>query len=1092
MRWLVVSLLTAIASLWGPAWCCAQGSGGGAAGVVPAGAGIIEKAGLYVVEDGKLVPYPGLTVQQLDDLLATRTGGAQPLYNLERMTVGGQAHDDYAHLTVEFEATVFTSSWVRIPLRLTECVLKTDLPEGGEGVQFLRVEENGGFAWYLKDAAASASQPKQHRVVLQVLVELEKLAGHTRLRFTAPLASRSDLKFTVPVARATATVLGGRLVEDPVHQDGTTQFSVQGIAGNFELAWRPESQPVVTSGGGLEASGVIVYRIDATRGLLLSEARWNIAGLGADTQLLHVRLPPGAQLDGEDPRVREVQPASGDGSRGALVEVRHSRMAGPLVLRTRRQLEDFDPARGATAPIELGGFAVEEAAAQSGYLALQLIGDWRVAWDSGALENIQRIDPQEPGSVPDEVRRGDYLAVFRYWRQPVSLRVRILPPDLQVRVDALHRVELQDDQTVLQTELHYRVRGGKLFEVRLDVSPWNVDALEPADLIDSERILWQQQPLVIPLKQPQGDNFRLVLRGHRVHDPAGAAPVHIPLPRPADTTQHVVDLRTDTNVSLRSEPVLKDLRLPAANLDGTAAPPAGVLRYQGEGPQPEITAEIAVHQRRTVVRSTTRVTLNAQQADVQQTLVYHVDYVPLGVATLQLPRGQTAPDALVYLLDGQKLQPLVLEGSASADPASVQVLLPFPGGPRIGMFELQIQYHPVPIQWTVPQPQTLLLPLAIPADAELAVHRAVVAAQPGILWHAAAEPWNELPSPPDAVPGDRTLEASGPAGSLPLSVQLPARSTASAAHVEQAWIQSWFAAAQRQDRAVFRFRTGQPDVTLVLPDGVSVLSRVRLDEQNVSPRLISPGRLSITVPGGDGETAHVLDVEYRVPQGLRGWTNVAAVAHLADAEWVRHTYWQLIVPDDWYLTALPPGFHSESPWRWQGWYWARQPVVDERTLEAQLGAQRAPLPSSDAYVYLMSTPGAATRIEFAVVQRTWLVGAASALALCVGCLLIYVPVLRHAGALLAAGVVTAGVAAAAPGTALLLAQAALLGAGCVVCCAVLHAWLHRQGGAAVRISTGASSIVERGSTQPAVHRSSLIGDSSTKTSLAGAGADPKS
>jgi hypothetical protein len=1086
---MVFNLLAAIAALSGPAWCCAQAALGGGNGP-PTAAGIIEKAGLYVIEDGKLVPYPGLTVQQLDELLATRTGAMQPLYNLERMTVSGQVHDDYAHLTVDFEAAVFTSAWVRIPLRLAECVLKAELPEQGEGVQFLRVEESGGFAWYLKDAQASSTQPQQHRLTLHVLVELEKLAGHTRMRFTAPLASRSELKLEVPVSRATATVLGGRLVEDPLHGDGTTRFTVQGIAGSFELAWRPESQPVVTSGGGMEVAGVVVCRIDATRGVVLSEARLSIAGLGTENQLLHVRLPPGAQLDGEDPRVREVQPASSDLTRGALVEVRHNRMAGPLVLRTRRQLEGLDAARGATPPLELGGFQVQEALAQSGYWALQLIGDWRLSYDSGTLENLQRIDPQEPGGVPDEVRRGDYLAVFRYWRQPVSMRVRILRPDLQVRVDALHRVELQDDQSVLHTELHYRVRGGKLFEVQLDVAPWNIDALEPADLIDSDRILWQQQPLVIPLKQPQADNFRLVLRGHRPHDPA-AGPVRIPLPRPADTTQHIVELRTDTNVSLRSQPVLKDLRLPAAAVEGALAPPAGVLRYQGEGPQPEIAAEIAVHQRRTVVRSTTRVALTPQQAEVQQTLVYQVDYVPLGVATLQLPRGQTAADSLVYLLDGQKVQPLVLDGGAAADAPSVQVLLPFPGGPRIGVFELQIQYRPVPIQWTAPQPQTLQLPLAIPADAELHVHRATVTAEGDIAWQPADPQWRELVVPAAGGRSHRPLEASGAVAMLPLSVQLPARNAASGAHVEQAWIQTWYTAAQRQDRAVFRFSTPRTEVTLVLPDGVSVLSRVRLDGQNVIPRLISPGRLSIALPGGGSSAPHVLDVEYRVAQGVRGWTNVAAVAHLADADWVRHTYWQLVVPEEWYLTGLPPDFHSESPWRWQGWYWARQPVVDQGTLEAQLGAPAAAAPSSDAHVYLLSTPAAATRIEFAVAHRTWLVGAASALALALGWLLIYVPVLRHAAALLAAGVAVAAVALAAPGTALLVAQASLLGAGCVVCCAVLHAWLNRQRGATVRISTGASSIVERGSTQPALHRSSLTGDSSTMTSMAASGAAPK-
>jgi hypothetical protein len=144
-----------------------------------------------------------------------------------------------------------------------------------------------------------------------------------------------------------------------------------------------------------------------------------------------------------------------------------------------------------------------------------------------------------------------------------------------------------------------------------------------------------------------------------------------------------------------------------------------------------------------------------------------------------------------------------------------------------------------------------------------------------------------------------------------------------------------------------------------------------------------------------------------------------------------------------------------------------------------VGARHLTELSEETNRYLFSSLGTVNRCELRTADRALVVLTASAAALVIGLLLIYVRGARHPASLLVLAVALAAAAVAWPAPSLLLAQASGLG----VVLSLAAAWLHRsvlQPHRRVAVSEISSSILERGSTKTPLRAAALGNDAATE------------
>jgi hypothetical protein len=298
--------------------------------------------------------------------------------------------------------------------------------------------------------------------------------------------------------------------------------------------------------------------------------------------------------------------------------------------------------------------------------------------------------------------------------------------------------------------------------------------------------------------------------------------------------------------------------------------------------------------------------------------------------------------------------------------------------------------------------------------------------------------------------------------------------------VERAWIQTRFGPDGRFDRAVFALTSREKRLTVRLPQGINVLSALfRLDELPVTESGGSLGdrKIPLVKPG-----RHVLEITYSMSlDHARRGVQTIEFPQLDPAVEVRETYWQLVLPRDEHLLGIPKEMENESTWSSHGFYWGRSPNLDQADLARWSGLKRklTPLPAA-GNIYLFSATRAQETVAVQVVGRTTLVMAASGLALAVGLVFVYMPLVRHPAVILVVSIGVLASAALDPDMALLGLQAAALG----LMLTVLAVWLKRQTSLShprPAVRSASSSIVGRGSSRSHPRVTALGAPMSTQT-----------
>ena len=980
-----------------------------------------------------------------------------------------------AELTAEFTIDVRESGWVRIPLRLPNAIVREKATYEGSGEHiFDAVEQEGYVSWIRSEPG------KTHVVTLKLLVPLVSVGGESQLKLALPRAPLSQLKLEVPTDHAVARVSeGSELLKPTSVPGGKTLLTALRIGGDFELAWHAAEGQLAVVPTVLEATGAMFARIDGHS--VNTEAKLTVRSFGGQFDRFQLRLPPAAELVGANQPGVQLVPVEGVEAGGQLIEVKLARKtAGPVELRLVTE-RPHNLARGDEL-LELAGFQVVGAVRQWGYLAVQVVGDWQVAW--GPRQNCRQVD-----ELPESLRRDDLTAGFEFYVQPFSLTARVVPQKTRTSVESEFVALVGAHQVQLQARCKYTVRGAKLRAVEIDLPNWELDEVGPAGMFNFDASpVAETVTRIIPLVQPAAGQFEVTLRAHRIIE-AGDKSLSFELPRPhadtssqallavlpADNVELVPDL--ESTFGLSSQTLKPAIKLPERQQDP--------LFYRSEGSTARFAAALKVHSQSISVDALSTILVDEQVVNVDQRFVYQIAFEPVDSLDINVPRLLPL-DALSVTLDGQRLTATGARGDIGAEAAeSTPLRLALPG-PRIGRCELKLNYALAHDKLSPATSLSLAVPLVTPGTGKLAHNQLHVSPQAGVLVSPRKSTWTADSRSPAAPGGGLVMSSREAPADIPLAVELKQRQAEGKTSIECGWVQTMLADRGRQDRATYRFKSGEQKLRIALPLGVEMGSlEARLNGRPVlAGESDNPNEVLIAL-AGDSREEHVLELRYDVLQFDRTGNGRMEVQlpEFRPNTWVRRLYWELVAPATEHLLSGPARFASESTWVRDGVLWHREPALDQADLESLVGGEAGLPPRAGTNRYLFSTVGVVAPLEVWVVSRSVLVFAASLGLLGLGLLLIYFPPARHPGLILVLAVCILAASLIQPEAALLLAQASSLGLALAFLAAALARKTLRRPHKVVTSRGSSRAVLDRSAT-PAFYRSSKSAPSTTATAVA--------
>jgi hypothetical protein len=1023
---------------------------------------------LYYLKDkaGQLQAVPGFSFETFVELYKLKNQLSQPevkpAFALEQMTITGHAAGDRAELSVRVKVRTEEERWIRVPLRLDQGVLTAPAGYEGQGRQFVYYPTGGeGYVAWI-----DGQGERQHQLTLKMLVPLVELGGGTRLRLLLPRATMTEMKLTVPMAEVVASASEGKL-STTAATDASTELTILGPAGDFELSWRPPEAKATERTTALEVVGAILTRIDGRT--VDAEATLNVRSYGEPFERFRVRLPREAELVPRASGAYTVTPwTPAKQSAERIVEVRLARpTAGPVEVQIASR-HRYDVTK-TDQWLELNGFEVIEASRQWGHLAVAVVGDWHVLW--GPSRGMRRVD-----QWPESLRYEDVVAGFEYFSQPASLTARLVQRKSHIGVEPEYLLLVDPDQVKLEAKLRYTIRGAKAFKLDIQMGPWQIDAVEPDYLVAADAATMNPGHVFsIPLQQPSTGQVELTLRAHQALTPE-AAKLNVSLPQPqanslgpavlvvlpADNLELVPD--SQAMVGLVRQQVRPSITLP----ERQQAP----LFYRGETSKAAFAATLVVHPRSTRVEASGQVGLDGKTAQVEQKLSYTISYEPLDRLLLDVPRGLN-PEKLTFQVGGQTLQPIVMgESGSGAQPIRTAVTLP---KSYLGVCELTVKYVVEAAAPAAGRSALLRVPLVMPVEGHLQSNKLSVVGPPEMTVRAADTSWTEVIE--ESQRSRLVLSSGSRTETVPLTVTVQERTAAAATIVERLWVQTLLADPDRQDRVVFRVASAERELQVALPAGVAQGSVVlSVDGESLTPQVAGPGLVSFALASTTRE--HVVDLRYHFssPQPTRGLL-ILELPRIGHQAWIRRLYWQLVLPRNEHVLATPAGFTRECVWSWNEFFWGRRPLLEQPELETWAGAAHETPAPEDANRYLFSAMGRVENCTLRTAARTTIVLLASGVALLAGLLFIHVPAVRHPSALLAVALLVACVGAIYPEPMLQLAQAAGLGIVLAFVTGLVQVGLARRR----RRFEPLKPVLEKGSTQVYRTPASSVGPASTQS-----------
>lgn len=977
--------------------------------------------------DGKLQAVPGMSYEELMRLWKQQhqlaVAESKPLYTLETIELSGIVAGTSAELIARFSVVVHGEDWVRIPLKLGEAVPRDVGTYQGPGEHVLErdVDGEGLIAWI------RGPKDEKHELSLKLVANIEQVGPQSRMKLSMPAAAVSQLQLQVPLARAVARASDGSTLDSvrPL-AGGKTEIKVLGLTGEFELAWHPAETKVAGLPAILEASSEQLIRVNGRSAN--TYAKLTVRSLGSEFDHFQVRLPPGADYIGTPENGVSLVAVDASAPAGKLYDVRLAeKTVGPVEVQL--VTERVHDASQDASSLELAGFEVIGAVRQWGTIAVQVEGNWQVAW--GESSHVRSVD-----DVATD--RGDELAAgFEYFVQPYSLSARVIPQQTRIRVEPQYTLLVGSDDVRLDARLKYTIRGAKVRALTLDAAGWEFDTIEPASLVNVDAALVAtDRQLTIPLLDATSGEVELKLTARRRLD-ATQQELRIELPRPqADTLPADVAIvsddpiellpRLDQCVGLTPQAARAEPTLPVRQQEP--------LFYRTSGDSTLFVAERRVHAQAISTAMSTRLEVREDETRVDQIFVFQVAYQPAEHLTLIVPQG-LSPQRLSVLHEGVRITPVLLRDGTMAGSSAMPIRIKLPS-PAIGRCELRVSYARSHARPPTQASALVTVPLVVPGEGQLSDNQLQVLAAEGLTANYPQGPWSREGRSSDAenVSG-LLLGASRAIGEITLAISSEQEQAEAATTIERALLETDLTSNVRLDRAVFRVTTSRRRIEVVLPERADPRSLAL----SVNGVLVAPQgqrQRTISVPLDAAGTDHLVEVRYRFegrdPQG----SQLFASPEIPAARWVQQVYWQVVLPPSEHLLFGPKGYTGEHVWVWTNGLYARQATLPTSDLRrwisegsALVGPAALPLRpvGESGNRYLFSSAGRIAPLELVSISRSRLVLLASLPLLAVGLALIYLPRARHPAVLLILALSVAGIAFIEPHLSILLAQSAVVG-----------------------------------------------------------------
>jgi len=1019
------------------------------------------------------------------------TPNTPPPYTIEETTFSGRATQTHALLAVAYRIRIVrevSGQWTRVPLRLSQSVMRTAPHYAGNGSFFVTWDEQDGHVGWIRGAADSV-----HTLTLDIIRPLRKAGQITQLQLDTPLARGHFNSLVVPLSKAQFSPPEIAVQTKP-GLGNTTEFTFDFQGGDLQISWSANNQvnsPVTTR---YQATVATRYNVLGRKNMS-AEVDISIDGLGADVTSFEVLLPPSMQWvntpTGEY-RITvsgsQVSP-TGDplGARQRLLVVMNKPVAQTTIAlqaiyQPTASAVNSDPSIGPVfgdaneSMVTFTGFEVLDTVKQSGSVLISSDVNWALWWHISG--DVRRKNPAAQ-DIPMGIGSRSNIAFFEYYNLSYTVVGTVRPQVTQLQIEPQYYFKVAATEVRLEIELHCQYVGNGEYDLAIELPDWEFDQVfqrqgESSTLVDFQASDGQVGFSVSTLGDDAVGELVVVIRARRLTDDAVQeqdVPITLTTPKikamggasaTIKRSLAIVAVQAADNVEMTPQlPKMRGLVIGTRqdleafeNIDSGQTP----LVYHASPEHAvqdslEFRGSMRIRQRSLLVSSRSVIHLDDQFASFQQTLDYQVDYEGIRQIVLQVPEivrtnktlrvfmETTAVDSEGKTTVSQKALPwsVITDsmglGSDTGELQESVVAVDLQSDHR-GQVRIVLHYRQELPQLLSDESQTVNFQLIMPvqqATTQLVRNSVTVETQDIFHCQRVGKDWQLDRESQSGSAADRlNLFATVETAKVPIAMRLRRDAALNTTELQRYWAQSILTEQGCRERIAMVIRTNDVFVRIQFPldkflfDSQSLVMAVNGQRVPFDQIVLNHNhQLLLRLASERREAEYRIEAWYTRPQTSHHLR--IALPEVIGARNSGRTYWQIMMAADRHLFRSPAMMTAEHVWQWTGLWWSREAALNQQSLEQWIGVEQQRTTTGSVNQYLFSSVGTVPTFSITSFQRGTLLLLVSAIVLVVGMVVMFVGWLHHPATLMILGGVLTTAAVWIPELVVLIIQASLGG-----------------------------------------------------------------